>query len=43
LCPYCNKKLKAEKEIQNLILKEIEKLPQQIKTKIKILLNVLIS
>ena len=36
LCPDCKKKVKAKKEIQNLILKEIDGLPQQIKTKIKI-------
>jgi type II secretory ATPase GspE/PulE/Tfp pilus assembly ATPase PilB-like protein len=36
LCPDCKKKVKAKKEIQSLILKEIEGLPEPIKTKIKI-------
>lgn len=36
LCSDCKKKVKAKKETQKLILKEIEGLPQQIKIKIKI-------
>lgn len=36
LCPECKKKVKPSKEIQNLILKEIETLPEEMKKKIKI-------
>ena len=36
LCRYCKKKVKAKKEIQDLILEDIESLPQQIRKKIKI-------
>ncbi len=36
LCPYCKKKVKPKKEVQNLILKEVESLPQIIKKKVKI-------
>jgi len=35
LCPDCKKKVKAKKEAQDLILKEIEGLPPQIKKKVK--------
>lgn len=36
LCPHCKKKVEAKKETQALIMKEIETLPQQIKSKLKI-------
>lgn len=36
LCPDCKKKVKAKKEAQDLILKEIEGLPPQIKKKVKV-------
>jgi len=36
LCPHCKKKAKAKKEEQELIFKEIESLPQQIKKKVKV-------
>ena len=35
LCPYCKKKVKAKKDIEELILKEIERLPGREKMKIK--------
>lgn len=36
LCPYCKKKVKPRKEIQDLILKEIDALPPVIKKRVKI-------
>ncbi len=36
LCPFCKKKTKPMKKIEEMILKEIEKLPEKIKTQIKI-------
>lgn len=36
LCPDCKKKVKPSKEIQNLILKEIEALPEAIKKEVKL-------
>ncbi len=36
LCPFCKKKVRPNKEVQKLILKEINSLPTDIKKKIKI-------
>lgn len=36
LCPYCKKKVKANKEVKKLILKEIENFPSTIKKNIKL-------
>jgi len=36
LCPHCRKKVKAEKEVEKLILKEIENFPPTIKKDIKL-------
>jgi type II secretory ATPase GspE/PulE/Tfp pilus assembly ATPase PilB-like protein len=36
LCPACKKKVKPQKEVKDLILREIESLPQIIKDKVKI-------
>ena len=36
LCPECKKKVKPSKEIQNLISKEIEALPEAIKKEVKL-------
>jgi len=36
LCPYCKKEVKPKKEIKDLILREVESLPQIIKNKVKI-------
>ena len=36
LCPYCKKKIRPKKEIENLILKEIEDFPEVIKKEIKV-------
>ena len=36
LCPYCKKKIRPKKEIENLILKEIENFPEVIKKEIKV-------
>jgi len=36
LCPYCKKKVRPPKEVKDLILREIESLPQIIKKKVKI-------
>lgn len=36
LCSECKKKVKADKDVQNLILKEIQELPESVKSKIKI-------
>jgi len=40
LCPYCKKKIKPDKEIEKIILKEIEKLPEVIKKEITIPKNI---
>ena len=36
LCPFCKKKIKPSKEIRDLILKEIENLPEIIKKDVKV-------
>jgi len=36
LCPKCKKKIKAKKEVRDLILREISELPEEIKKEIKI-------
>jgi type IV pilus assembly protein PilB len=36
LCPKCKKKIKPKKEIKDLILKEIDNLPEKVKKEIKI-------
>lgn len=36
LCPYCKKKIKSSKEIEGMILKEIENFPEVVKKEIKI-------
>ncbi len=36
LCPFCKKKIKPSKEIKDLILKEIENLPEIIKKDVKV-------
>ena len=36
LCVHCKKKVKARKDVQEMIMKEVEGLPQQIKSKLKI-------
>ncbi len=36
LCPKCRKKVRAKKNIETLILRELESLPEKIKAKIKI-------
>ena len=36
LCPKCEKKIKAKKEVRDLILREISELPEEIKKEIKI-------
>ena len=42
LCPYCKKKVKPKKEVKDLILREVESLPQIIKNKVKISSQLLI-
>lgn len=36
ICPFCRKEKKPEKEVRDLILKEIENLPEQVKKEFKI-------
>ena len=36
LCPNCKRKVKPKKEVRDLILKEIDKLPEKVKKEIKI-------
>lgn len=36
LCPFCKKKIKPSKEIEGMILKEIEKFPEVLKKEIKV-------